>query len=797
MFRLTLNPESTPEIHLFNQSSIALGSDPALVHLVIPGSDIFSIHLRMIKLGKDVVILNEANDPFASVNGHPFGKKFLHSGDLIKTLETAILFEILDPDFDQKQGDRKDNIDEGSFQAAVDDETRSQSHGLPNFDLKPVASFSLPFEQDFEGIKEDLDDDALDRLLKELESSEEISAQMTPLPPSLQSSNKKPGLSLKDDYLRDLEDDMRHPAAHAPEVSKAHHSLYRAWKWVLFFIFSLLVISGLAGTIIYLTMSNKTEAQETKVAQGVADLAMALTHAKLNRLKPHNQNWADVEFLKSNLQSILPETASYASQVDAQGQFNCCPYTLRIYTNGDLSHFLLIAQPAPNLTYWLFPPSVIMVDSHLMELRTLKDVKSLNRLLANPDPLDGPNGKEITALIKKGELFSLATLASDTGNSDFNTPKNLAWIIPGAENFIYNAPRYYRLGENIVHQAIHLSTTKGSSKEVSALKQDVSNYASLNHFILYSNQGKKSADLTRQGIAMFAPTDNLLFGYVLFNAKGKIQQVHLLKEEEGEQATTPFGASENETAIAYQTFNEASVHSEQAKPVENALVDRNHPIFIQLHALVTARENELKPLISALFTLVNQELMAPRAQFQVEYQNLSHTYLMANAKHKRILKGTLEGLFEKYENVPIRQFWAYLQELHLDQLIQQEENALSVVDENCQHNMEALLTHIENSKSLPELNNIIHIATSWLNFDYIKDPQELMKYQNLLRNQLLEQLERALLTQKTQIVVKEEDREVLQDILHQERLIKPEERDFFLEEFEDLVKDARPIDQNK
>ena len=101
--------------------------------------------------------------------------------------------------------------------------------------------------------------------------------------------------------------------------------------------------------------------------------------------------------------------------------------------------------------------------------------------------------------------------------------------------------------------------------------------------------------------------------------------------------------------------------------------------------------------------------------------------------------------------------------------------------------MDSLFKHIENSKSLAELDNIIHIASTWLNFDYIKDPQELMRYQNLLRNHLLEQLEACLLTQKTNFTVKAEDKSVLQDILNQERLIKPEERDFFLGEFDELV----------
>lgn len=796
MIRLTLNAQSDPEFHLFNKSTILLGSDSSLVDLILPDSDIEPIHLKITEQNGFLILSNEANDPFVSVNGHPFGKKLLSSGDIIMVHQTTILFEILNSPPPQAMEVAKE---EEKLSAILENKIRKQEAtslqpaGLPVADDGLFASFTLPFEQEVEVLnEEELETDSLDHYLKELENSQDVlKPQPNPIPPPPEAivSEKKQAASLKDDYLRDLEDD-HHPApsAHIEHVKDQSH-LYLAWKWILFFIFSILIISGIAGTIIYFSVSDKTEAQETKAAQGVADIAMALTHAKLSSLKPHNQNWSDVEFLKNNLQAILPDIASYASQIDSQGQFNCCPYTLRVYTSTDLSHFLLIAQPAPNLLYWLIPQSMIIVDSHLMELHTLRDVRSLNRLLANPDPLDGVNGKEITNLVKQGGIIPLTSLTTDAGNADFTPPKNLAWILPGAENLLYNAPRYYRLGQNIVHKAIHLSTTKGTSQEVAALKQEVENFASLNHLILYSDQGKKSADLTRQGVTMFAPSDHLLFGYLLFNAQGKIHQVHLLKEEEAPKEPSLSGSNDADI-IAFQPPAEMNANEDPIiKNSENPLIERNHPVFIQLQALAIARENELKPLIAAIFNLVNQELASPRAQFQVEYQNLSHSYLMANAKHKKALKENIEALYQQYENIPIHQFLAYIQELHLEHLIQHEGQTLAVVDENCQQNMEALLTHIENSKSLAELNNIIHIATSWLNFDYIKDPQELIKYQNLLRNQLLEQLERCLLTQKTNILVRAEDKEVLQDILNQERLIKPEERDFFLEEFEEMFHD--------
>lgn len=591
--------------------------------------------------------------------------------------------------------------------------------------------------------------------------------------------------------MRDLDDDNQNPALSGYLKEPSH--LYQAWKWILLFIFSLFAISGIIGTIIYFTVSDKTEAQETKAAQGVADVAMALTHAQLNHLKPHNHNWSDVDFLKSNLQAILPDISSYASQIDAQGQFKCCPYSLRIYTSTDLSHFLLIAQPAPSLLNWLIPQSLIVVDSHLMELRILKDVRGLNRLLANSDPLDGLNGKEITSLIKQEGLIRLSTLAMDSGNIDFAPPKNLAWMRPGAENLIYNAPRYYRLGHDVIEIAMNLSTLKGSSQEVKTLKQEVGNLSWLNHFTLYSEQGKKSAILARQGLMLFAPSNKLLFGYLLFNAQGKIYQVHLLKEEEeGKEPSLAYAAKESDLVAFQNSIEVKNKEDTSKKNLEDSAVDTNHPIYIQLQSLLIARENELKPLAFDLANFINQELQVPQAQFQVEFQNLTHAYLMANAKHKQVIKETLDVLYHQYEDMSIHQFLTFINALNLGQLIQQEDHSLSVIDENCQQNMELLFTYIESSKSLVELDNLIHIANTWLSFDYIKDPNELMRYQNILRNQLLEQLEKYLLSQKKSSFVKPDDKEILQHILNQERLIKLEERDFFLEEFDKMIALQQP-----
>ncbi len=84
------------------------------------------------------------------------------------------------------------------------------------------------------------------------------------------------------------------------------------------------------------------------------------------------------------------------------------------------SRFLLLAQPKPSFLRWIQPRETIAIDSQSMELRRITDLKELNRLLANPNPLEGQNATAIFNLVSSAELVRLSTLAQETGHIQFN-----------------------------------------------------------------------------------------------------------------------------------------------------------------------------------------------------------------------------------------------------------------------------------------------------------------------------------------------------------------------------------------
>ncbi len=183
--------------------------------------------------------------------------------------------------------------------------------------------------------------------------------------------------------------------------------------------------------------------------------------------------------------------------------------------------------------------------------------------------------------------------------------------------------------------------------------------------------------------------------------------------------------------------------------------------------------------------LIAQELKTAHPGFQEEFQKLSHAYLTLHAKHQQLLKAALEKLYHQYRDLPIDQFLSFVKELNLHSFMEHKEEALTLVDEKAEQNITGLLGHFQKSVSLSELNHLVTMACKWLSLDFIKNLEELKKHEQGVRNQLLKELERFVLSPEEKILT--EEREWLEKILSRERLIREEERGFFLKAFDEAL----------
>lgn len=277
--------------------------------------------------------------------------------------------------------------------------------------------------------------------------------------PAAAKSDSKPVLKPKPIKINDLDDEPE-PAKHLPKGKIGGLEtvpFFKSLKTIFTLAGMTIIFAAFIFGAMYTSAIQKSTREEITAAEGVADVAMALMYAQVNHLKPKKHNWSDPDFIRNNLNAVLTHDFPSLSHLDSHGQFANTPYILRTYTNTEFNHFIVIAQPTPGMTQWLTPHSALVIDSKLMQIRKINDLRTINRLLVQPTILDGSKASSVTALIEQGELLPLAKLASNRPHQGYNPPKALGLIYPGAEDRIYNAPRYYRFGETIIKRALSVN----------------------------------------------------------------------------------------------------------------------------------------------------------------------------------------------------------------------------------------------------------------------------------------------------------------------------------------------------
>lgn len=711
MIKLTLQPpraQSTTQT--FQKKLVAIGtasSDGQEPDLLL--TELQHGYLTIEEVDGNFVALNVANDPFTSINGLPFRKKRLKTGDSIEIGSTRIEFEGIancdalpneelpypqQPKIEPTTAETNAVANEqalcdikNQIQPTVQQPPKSSQPKSPLLTTAPAvkrdifallkrveeldtASLSavsnsnstkiemadapirnevitLPIAEELDD-PDDTDDanctDSASLLTASVTDTVRLSAE-TPSKPlaapltasktavsanSTVNDNAAPRRhrSLKDDYLRDLDDEHDDDNASKRRASKAVPRFVISWKTLVTLLAGLLIFCSAAFAIFYVSITDRSEKEEIKVAAAVADVVMALNFAQLNNALPQNQNWSDPDFLKHILSAVLAKGYFPLANVDSHGQFHGSSYILRIYTSSDLSHFLVIAQPNANLLQWLVPKSAIIVDSQLMELRKSNDLRILNRLLIDPT-LDSTNSAEIAHLVGQGQLITLEKLNLFQKNAGFTSPKALAFIRPGAENLIYNALRYYNFGESLTKKAVALYESRDNQQDTAHLMQEIDALMKLKSIVLYTSGGLQTAIAAQKAIATFMPSHKFLFGYLQLNANGLARSSHLLMDDTTTVIVDPtkktdsfalIGASELQHALTKQS-NAAASHEDET-PLDRLLPELNK----ERESALSAIEESINELIDG------DDLSAPN--FSNKLNQLRQEYSLTAQKYQ-------------------------------------------------------------------------------------------------------------------------------------------------------------------
>lgn len=841
-------------------------------------------------------VQNIANDPFATLNGEPFGRRLLKNGDRLEVGSTVIACEI------EGQGEGEEALtEEASLPVMSVTESKlveiiAQAISNKSGGGEALTSLDADLEEELELLAEEswtpgseqwpddvLQDDSVSELVREMEALwQEEESKSTSMPESSQGSilpfvpspyhpsrispakaeplTDEPSLTAEpliaepplparepepasearepepapspvsqpekeggcyvpeapesEPITAQREEVREEPVAHTEDLevkseakalchqeADSHdeseppsvHLLgslwsglwHRNWRWwltgLLIALMLFLLFSG--GYLLHLRV--KKHIEEQKASQGVADIAMGLMYAHFNQIRPQKQNWADPVFLRKNLGAVLASQYQILACFDAQGQFTNTPYLLRIYTNHDLSQFLVMAQPAPSITQRLIPQPAIVVDSRAMELRKLSDLRAINRLLVNAKTFDGAQAEEISRLIKAGELISLNDVSTHSAQG-FTPPRALAVMQPEAANRIYNAPRYFLFGERILNKILSLRADPPSVDDVAILLQELASLEQLPHLVLYSTQGISKALEAQKALAAFAPQHPFWVGYLKIDAAGELINGQLLLR--GVPSTQAPNKNVSEDIANVNVENSTSgVASGGNFPMSR----EEHPFTQQLLQLKRQREEALTPVVEEMRALLQEQLHHYLPNFQTEWQQLSDKMEAIDSQQRINQEEQLHGLLAHYSYEPMSKLFLMISASGLDYL---SLNPLQV-DFFKQHRrttrlVRKKLQEIAKSASLDQLSEGVEGIAALLRWEKLPHPQQLIKYQQKLFTTVIHKLSDFLLSPTAHLPQSDlypHHRSVLTHILSTAWIQDPAVCDYYLCEFEHLM----------
>ncbi|MFA6914826.1 MAG: FHA domain-containing protein [Parachlamydiales bacterium] len=824
MFKITIYSHGQSKEHSFaHKSRVVLGKAGSEgIDLPLEGEQLASHHLTIEAANNVYVLYNTSNDPFATLNGEPFGKRKLRDNDIIHAGQSTLRFQLVSESPEGKDlpinEQPLENILDSAIQSKNSNDFSVPFHSSTMADLERELEDleELPYENDYKNghlqySQNEIELDEIESLVREVEAMEweEVQAltlrehptNSTPKAPSpythLNTGNAdeiepplkgvEPSKVKANENLASSQNDAKKkPFTKPNETSKlpANNAKstffpYIHWKWWIVLSLLTLLLLFLLGGSFYYHMQDKRRLEETKAAQGVADIAMALMYARVNQIIPPNQNWSNPAYLKKNLGAVLSSKYQILATIDAHGQFSNSPYLLRIYPNKDLSQFIVIAQPAPSPLQSIFPRTTIIVDSKEMELRKLKDLRELNRVLATAKPFENFDTNSSSAIIKSGELIPLNSLTLSNSKLGFSPPRSLAVLRPGSDNRIYNAPRYYLFGERILNKIVALENEGYEISTASVAVQDLHELESLPNLVLYSTQGMTKALHAQRALATLSPDSKLLVGYLKLNPEGKVLSSQLLMKH----ALTP-GWQKN------RTDTEIALKETKDTPFLNdtEILEQNK-FQLSLQSIQIARKEKLTLILNQIKALLDNQVTSPSIEFVQNYQLLNDELISVIATLNEENALQLRYLMRQYSDEPLDELLKKVQAAGLSQLLTSSPSPNTDNSDQLKEAFESKLSDIKQARNLESLEAAVQTAIQWIASDTLQDPQLLSGFQKQTSETVIQKLGDFLLSPQdnlpqTELVANK--RLLLETVLSHAWIKDDEIKHYFLNEFDIL-----------
>lgn len=604
MIILTLNPQSNSVTKRFKKSSVTIGRGGSKrVDLPLNDHSLEPEHIKIVEFSGEYTAINLTNDPFATLNDLPFWKKKIQNGDILAIGKYKILFgseiqvkeaqKVLTKSsseepkraVEEKIWKKAHTLGKDTYQLQTD--TPHAIHKLPTSDSNRVKSFS-----------------------QKIWKTKQENPSYLPFP---EEENVKPGRR----------------------------------KRFFFLAACLLLLSLFTIFSVYEYHKDQFNQQEIEVAQGIADISAALTYAELNKIQPANKNWNDPDFLSDTINTILPQGYHPMCKIDSTGNFTKSPYLLRVYTNEDGDHFVVIAQPLPSMWQWIIPRKTIIFDSNSMEIRKTKGIREINRLLAKSNTLQETDALALSAFFRQGIQIPLQALQGRGKNLGFSPPRELAYLRPGAEAHIYNAPRYYKLGEDILKQAMKFSKVRPSPIDELHFSKTFGWFKRFADMVLYTPDGMNNAFDVQQGLARFPALEEHLIGHFQFDSEQKIANAQLLLI-----SSTPITGETRHQSLQDQILEALSskpkekiVFLEERKNMVFPMTEKTDlPYYWKVYIIAWERKTQLQKIEKKIARQLKKNRKSPQPEFSRTLATLLQEYEEAESGYQSQMREVRHAL---------------------------------------------------------------------------------------------------------------------------------------------------------
>lgn len=404
--------------------------------------------------------------------------------------------------------------------------------------------------------------------------------------------------------------------------------------------------------------------------------------------------------------------------------------------------------------------------------------------------------------------FLLSSLSIKKDNQGFATPTALGFIRPGAENRIYNAPRYYYFGETILEKAVSLAETQTNSHEVALFKQQLEPFSKYSDIVLYSTQGMQLAMHAQKALSTFAPKEKFLIAYLVFNTKGLVSSSHLLMDEENSQTAFSIGSGNvreeilekkmiKTLAYALESVQKAketaTMDFRDAKTIQLADgLDSEHPLYLQLKALSNVRQQALQQISADIQALLARENHTLVDHFKKDFDRLASHYEERDKVEQVKIINEIGTLYQEYSNLTVSEFMGYIKAADLEPFFQGylHSQKLAADGPSLSDNIiESYLYQIRHSQRLEELALNVNRTAEIMTLKKIPAPDKLVAYQKKMRAEVLDSLKKLLFSTNSPLpnnFFTLENRMRLSEILKSSWISNQDEYDYYMKEYDIL-----------